>query len=110
MAEPLKPVNKMAYFKLCPPLFIEAVEPTITPGSRGYESWTMRWAGGRPASTCDVYWGSHGCGRKPNHGGGHRCDCCRFPRLHFILHRKTGCVGARPYYGKETFFYGDDAK
>lgn len=67
---------------------------------------------------CRVYWGSHGCHRPRGHRGGHRCDCCRFPRLHTLADRLglhtvrltfTGCVGAPTYYGRRTHFYGEDA-
>lgn len=54
---------------------------------------------------CRVYWGSHGCRLPRDHDGHHfcccRCDCHPDPN--------SGCVGAWPYYGPETNFYGEDA-
>ena len=41
----------------------------------------------------DIYWGSHGCHRKPGHRGWHMCEC-----------------GGLPYHGRATYFYGDDTE
>jgi hypothetical protein len=64
--------------------------------------------------TCRVYWGTHGCYRPRGHRGGHVCDCSPWivrRVLHRLLpwHRWRGHVGARPYYGRNTSFYGEDA-
>ena len=52
---------------------------------------------------CRVYWGSHGCDRPRGHDGPHQCDSCWDPE------DTDGYVGAWPYYGPETNFYGEDA-
>jgi len=55
---------------------------------------------------CEVYWGSHGCRLERGHQGPHLCECCRC-----TVHRAgLCCVGAPPYYGPDTRFYGDDAR
>ena len=67
---------------------------------------------------CRVYWGSHGCDLPGGHGGRHRCacaddpcdcddeGCCEdCPRDGRCIHN----VGAYPYYGWGTGFYGEDA-
>ena len=50
---------------------------TTEPGTR------IEWVVGKPTfwarvrhgrrALCDVYWGTHGCERKPGHKGAHRC-------------------------------------
>lgn len=50
---------------------------------------------------CRVYWGSHGCCRPRGHQGPHLCLSCRDDD-------EDGWVGAPPYYGTETRFYGED--
>lgn len=52
---------------------------------------------------CRVYWGSHGCDRPRGHTGPHLCLSC-------WTEDEAGWVGAPPYYGPETFFYGEDAE
>jgi hypothetical protein len=56
---------------------------------------------------CRVYWGSHGCRFERGHVGAHECRCADLAdedRAAGILN-----VGAAPYYGPETQFYGEDA-
>lgn len=56
-------------------------------------------------SRCDVYWGSHGCELPKGHekiGLPHVCLSC------FDPDDMDGYVGAPPYYGPDTKFYGDD--
>lgn len=57
------------------------------------------------AEPCRVYWGSHGCSLERDHDGPHLCDC------HVDAKYPDGVVnvGAPPYYGPETNFYGEDA-
>jgi hypothetical protein len=55
---------------------------------------------------CRVYWGSHGCDLERGHDGHHFCNCCECTNH---PDPDSGCVGAYPYYGPETNFYGDDA-
>lgn len=50
---------------------------------------------------CRVYWGSHGCDRPRGHEGPHLCLTC-------WSSDEDGWVGAPPYYGPETNFYGED--
>lgn len=62
---------------------------------------------------CDVYWGSHGCDLERGHGGPHRCSCADDPDIDPVTKEyrsEPGVfnVGAPPYYGPETRFYGDD--
>lgn len=58
---------------------------------------------------CDIYWGSHGCQFPPGHSGPHVCICCDDPSNHATdPNHSEGCVGAPPYYGDQTRFYGDD--
>lgn len=52
---------------------------------------------------CCVYWGSHGCDRPRGHAGSHLCLSCWEPS-------EDGWVGAPPYYGPDTKFYGEDAE
>jgi hypothetical protein len=54
-----------------------------------------------------VYWGSHGCDLERGHEGDCRCSCCGCSD--HVGHPEPGCVGAAPYYGPETRFYGEDA-
>lgn len=59
---------------------------------------------GLPIEPCRVYWGSHGCMLPSNHhftpNSYCRCECAA---------DEDGNVGAYPYYGDGTWFYGDDA-
>lgn len=68
---------------------------------------------------CRVYWGSHGCNLARGHEGPHRCSCADDddmdcdPLTRIILRGDgEGClsVGAFPYYGPETNFYGEDVR
>jgi hypothetical protein len=54
-------------------------------------------------SECRVYWGSHGCDLERGHTGEHVCLLCYDPD------DAGGYVGAPPYYGPDTQFYGEDA-
>lgn len=63
---------------------------------------------------CEVYWGSHGCKFKRGHAGPHVCDCAvdnwhDYPNG-YIDEDGVHNVGAPPYYGPDTRFYGDDAE
>lgn len=58
------------------------------------------------AEGCDVYWGSHGCHRPRGHEGPHWCDCCN---CEDHPDDDSGCVAGPPYYGDDTYFWGDDA-
>lgn len=62
---------------------------------------------------CRVYWGSHGCYLPRGHDGPHLCECAfsgnagndpRGDNIEAALN-----VGAPPYYGAGTNFYGEDA-
>lgn len=55
---------------------------------------------------CRVYWGSHGCRLPRGHEGYHLC-CCECERH---PDPGSGCVGAFPYYGPDTRFYGEDVE
>lgn len=63
----------------------------------------------------DVYWGSHGCENGTTHLIGVECLCCCECDDHavegFIPDDSGGgiCVGAYPFYGPDTHFYGEDA-
>lgn len=61
-----------------------------------------------PDARCRVYWGTHGCVLERGHHGHHWCSCCPDPAQH-PDGCEEGCVGAWPYYGPQTNFYGDDA-
>lgn len=56
---------------------------------------------------CRVYWGTHGCCLPRGHDGPHVCSCA-FDKAE---DEEDGLVnvGAPPYYGPETSFYGEDA-
>ncbi len=63
-------------------------------------------------SHCRVFWGSHGCRLERGHQGPHLCECAHpdwqncpegFKDSDGVLN-----VGAPPYYGPETIFYGED--
>lgn len=60
-------------------------------------------------SICRVYWGSHGCCLKRGHEGPHICDCAVEDPEPRDNADGTVNVGAPPYYGPETRFYGEDA-
>lgn len=65
------------------------------------------------SAPCRVYWGSHGCCLPRGHDGPHLCECANGedgptdPRADTVADAIN--VGAPPYYGPETTFYGDDA-
>jgi hypothetical protein len=67
----------------------------------------MSRVGGTPR--CRTYWGSHGCVLNRGHPTSepHRCGCC-VCEAHPDVNEE--CVGAPPYYGPETKFYGEDAQ
>jgi hypothetical protein len=54
---------------------------------------------------CRVCWGSHGCDLPKGHEGHHRCRCCQCKNH---PEPDSGCVGAYPYYGPDTNFFGED--
>ncbi len=55
---------------------------------------------------CRVYWGSHGCRLERGHEGPHLCDCADWPD--WQTDDESENVGAPPYYGPNTRFYGED--
>jgi hypothetical protein len=56
-----------------------------------------------PQQNCRVYWGSHGCRLERGHDGPHICDCADDEPSPGVVN-----VGAPPYYGPDTRFYGED--
>lgn len=67
---------------------------------------------GVAAATCRVYWGTHGCGLLRGHDPAvtpHECVTCCDCGDHAVDHEAAGCVALPPYYGPETWFYGEDA-
>ena len=64
---------------------------------------------------CRVYWGSHGCQLERGHEGTCECSCCICGEEHShetIVDDTFGsivCVAKAPYYGSDTWFYGEDA-
>lgn len=63
---------------------------------------------------CRVYWGTHGCKLERGHDGPHVCDCADDPDIdpetrEYRSEPGVFNVGAPPYYGPETRFYGGDA-
>ena len=73
---------------------------------------SVYWAGvphGEPS--CRVYWGSHGCHLQRGHKGHHECQCARdeYGNLEPKVDEEgVHNVGAWPYYGRMTRFYGED--
>lgn len=68
----------------------------------------------RGSETCRVYWGTHGCGSERGHDGPHRCSCADEPGIdpetrEYVDEPGVFNVGAPPYYGPGTTFYGEDA-
>jgi hypothetical protein len=62
---------------------------------------------------CDVYWGSHGCGLERGHDGPHLCSCADNDGIdaasrEYVNEPGVFNVGAPPYYGPETRFWGAD--
>ena len=59
-----------------------------------------------------VYWGSHGCKFESGHAGSCVCECCECVdhEANHVLEDGVLCVGAPPYYGPDTVFYGEDAR
>jgi hypothetical protein len=63
-----------------------------------------------------VYWGSHGCHLPYGHTGPHLCHCAKpnwhayLPEGYYNPDTHAWNVGAPPYYGPETNFYGEDAE
>ena len=70
------------------------------------------WTGG-PVEDCRVYWGSHGCCLVRGHAGDCICDCaddlCADSECPNGTPTCSCNVGAAPYYGPGTVFYGEDA-
>jgi hypothetical protein len=66
--------------------------------------------------SCRVYWGSHGCQYERGHDGHCKCECCECVEHDHdaLLDDGDGieyiCVGAHPYYGEMTRFYGEDVE
>jgi len=54
---------------------------------------------------CRVYWGTHGCVLPRDHEEDCHCDCCECTGE---IHDES-CAAFPPYYGSNTFFYGDDS-
>lgn len=68
-------------------------------------------------ASCRVYWGSHGCHLERGHDGPHVCICASDDEGQYNpktreYYDAPNCfnVGAAPYYGPETRFYGEDAE
>jgi hypothetical protein len=61
---------------------------------------------------CRVYWGSHGCRLQRGHAGHHECECARDQDGNLEPKFVDGAhnVGAYPWYGPDTNFYGEDAQ
>ena len=66
--------------------------------------------GPRPARSCRVYWGSHGCGLERGHEGECDCGCCDCGENHPDAGDGVACVAKAPYYGPQTRFYGEDVR
>jgi hypothetical protein len=66
-------------------------------------------------SLCRVFWGTHGCDLQRGHTGPHLCSCAwdeDGDPLPYENEDEDGPwvnVGAPPYYGPNTRFFGDDA-
>lgn len=63
--------------------------------------------------THHVYWGSHGCVLPYRHDGPCVCDCALVDaelddQGGLVIIVDTSDVGAPPYYGPTTAFFGDD--
>jgi hypothetical protein len=58
----------------------------------------------RSGTSCEVFWGSHGCCLEPGHDGPHLCTCATEAPEEGVD------VGQPPYYGEATRFYGADAE
>lgn len=62
---------------------------------------------------CRVYWGSHGCELERGHDGPHICECAHDDDYDPVTRLDADGVrnvGAPPYYGEGTKFYGEDTK
>lgn len=77
---------------------------------------TETQTGARARTDCQVYWGSHGCMFERGHPGPHECHHCDC----YDHEGRAGnrmdddgeewlCVCKPPYYGPDTYFYGEDA-
>lgn len=67
--------------------------------------------GSNPAQSCRVYWGSHGCRLPRGHKDHHECVCARDDHGNLEPREDEDGylnVGAHPYYGRITRFYGED--
>jgi hypothetical protein len=63
-------------------------------------------------STCQAFWGSHACDLPRGHDGPHLCACADDPDVDpetRLYPDGVVNVGAPPYYGPETHFWGEDA-
>ena len=65
----------------------------------------------RPHGDCRVYWGSHGCFLERGHEGPHLCECAFGSPTDPLEDQLAEAlnVGAPPYYGPDTNFWGEDA-
>jgi hypothetical protein len=81
-------------------------------GARRFDLPVPPLEAGAVRERCRVYWGSHGCALERGHHGPHVCVCApllaRLLRQLLPWHRQAGEVGAPPYYGADTRFYGED--
>ena len=62
---------------------------------------------------CRVYWGTHGCCLERGHDGPHLCECADDEDVDPVTRKYLSDpqlvnVGAPPYYGPDTRFYGED--
>lgn len=73
---------------------------------------TWQWQGHTGEGTCGVNWGTHGCRFDKGHDEPHECDCCECPdhAASNIDDEGAMCAAKPPYYGPETYFYGEDAR
>lgn len=72
-------------------------------------SWqSEQWPTSMPVLFCRVYWNSHGCMFERGHEGPHVCKCAVTDDIEWHSPDSTN-VGAPPYYGPETHFFGEDA-
>ena len=86
---------------------VKVLLTSVTPSGRVWDAATDLWLDDPDqlslTSPCRVFWGSHGCDLPRDHPGPCLCTSCWDPE------DMDGYVGAWPYYGPETQFYGEDA-
>ena len=75
------------------------------PGSAVSITWYAKFGAVSLKKACRVYWGSHGCDLTRGHRGDCDCGCCE---CESHPDPDSGCVGKAPYYGPDTWFYGED--